>query len=532
MLADARNLARFTAGLGPYLREAPSLAASRRRIDEQLRQREARFLAVLERGVFARPESPYLWLFRQAGVAREDVVELVRREGLEPALGRLHDAGVRLSAAEFKGRVPLERGGRSRRVRHPDFDNPLLARAYVARTGGSRSAGTRAVVDLDLLAHDAAHHALSEAALDIGERPRAQWRPVPPAYAGLHIALRAARNGRLLTRWFAHHPVAWRAGSVRSALLTELVLRASRLHGRPIPRPEHVPLPEAATVALWLAECTRAGAPALLDAPVSSAVRVCLAAAERGLDVAGTAFRVGGEPLTLAKVRVISSAGARALPCYSLTELGNIGMPCTRPSALDEVHLLTDKIAVLQRERPVGTAGASVPALVVTTLLPASPKLMLNVDIDDYGVFAEGDCGCPLHALGLTLRLHGVRSHEKLTSEGMTFGGEGVLRLVDEVLPALFGGHAADYQLVEEEEGGLSRVTVVVSPRVGAVDEGAVATAVLEALAAHTAGWRMAAAQWRDGETLRVVRREPEATGAGKILPLHVPRATRRSTES
>ena len=45
---------------------------------------------------------------------------------------------------------------------------------------------------------------------------------------------------------------------------------------------------------------------------------------------------------------------------------------------------------------------------------------------------------------------------------------------------------------------------------------------VLRALAAHDRGSRMMAGLWRDGGTLRVVRREPYATSGGKILALHV----------
>jgi hypothetical protein len=339
----------------------------------------------------------------------------------------------------------------------------------------------------------------------------------------MNIALRACKMGHPLERWFSHSRFPIRPDGAKYALLTGYVLLVSRLLGNPVPMPEHVPLSEVGRVAEWLAGKVRAGTPALFDCPATSAVRVCLAARERGLDLRGTLFRVGGEPYTPEKAKVVEEAGCTGVVRYSLTELGNIGMPCANPVAPDSVHLLTDKIAVLPRAVRVGADGASAPTLVVTTLLHASPKLMLNVDIDDYGVLEERDCGCPLYELGLRLQLHSIRSHEKLTSEGMTFGGDRVLRLIDEILPARFGGYAADYQLVEVEERGLPRVEVVVSPRVGPIDEGDVAAAVLAELGSHNAAWRIAAEQWRQGGTLRVVRREPHETGAGKILPLHVP---------
>jgi hypothetical protein len=96
------------------------------------------------------------------------------------------------------------------------------------------------------------------------------------------------------------------------------------------------------------------------------------------------------------------------------------------------------------------------------------------------------------------------------------------LRLIEEVLPARFGGGPIDYQLVEDEEDGLPKVSVVVAPGVGPVDEDEVVRTVLEGLAAEASQKRMMAEIWRDGQTVRVLRRAPYATGAGKVQPLHV----------
>jgi hypothetical protein len=92
------------------------------------------------------------------------------------------------------------------------------------------------------------------------------------------------------------------------------------------------------------------------------------------------------------------------------------------------------------------------------------------------------------------------------------------------LLPARFGGHATDYQFVEEERNGLPIVSLVVSERVGEVNASEVQTTVLNALADHNLGYKMMAVLWRDGQTLRVVRRHPYATNGGKILALHVAR--------
>jgi hypothetical protein len=516
LLANTRMYARFAGELRGFLRERLAPDQWMPLIQAQLRNRAEVFLAVLERSVFARPQSPYRRLCEHAGIEFGDVARLVRRDGIEAALGRLYEAGVYLKPEEFKGRAPIERPGLQLHARSEDFDNPLLAPAFATRTGGSRGASTRIIVDLDLLAHDAAHNALSEQILGLIDRPRAQWRPAPPASAAMSIALRSSKIGRPLERWFSQNRLALKPEDLRYALFTHYVVAASRRHGIPVPAPEYVPVPEVARIAQWLADRVRLGTPALFDCPASSAVRVCLAALELGLDISDTALRVGGEPFTPAKAEILDRAGCRAVVRYSLTELGHVGMPCTNPAALDAVHLLTDKVAVIQRNEP--NAGS----LLVTSLLPSSPKLMLNVDVGDYGVLEDRDCGCPVRALGLGPTLHGVRSREKLTSEGMTFGGEGLLELVETILPRRFGGHATDYQLVEEEEAGLTRVSVVVSPRVGPLDEQEVASVVLDSLGLRHATWKMAAELWRQGQTLRVVRREPYATSAAKILPLYV----------
>jgi hypothetical protein len=57
------------------------------------------------------------------------------------------------------------------------------------------------------------------------------------------------------------------------------------------------------------------------------------------------------------------------------------------------------------------------------------------------------------------------------------------------------------------------------------VDEAAVANTVLEALGSGPGYRDMMATLWRDGDTLRVERREPHETGQAKILPLHVVRS-------
>ena len=101
------------------------------------------------------------------------------------------------------------------------------------------------------------------------------------------------------------------------------------------------------------------------------------------------------------------------------------------------------------------------------------------------------------------------------------FMGSMLHEVLEETLPSRFGGSPLDYQLVEEEEDGITRVSVLVSPHIGPVDEDAVTETVLESLGFDV--WsRRQADLWRQNNTLRVKRREPYTTQAGKTLPLHV----------
>jgi hypothetical protein len=98
-----------------------------------------------------------------------------------------------------------------------------------------------------------------------------------------------------------------------------------------------------------------------------------------------------------------------------------------------------------------------------------------------------------------------VTSYEKLTDEGMTYDATALVDLVEAALPARFGGGPADYQVLEEEDAdGLTRLTLIVSPRLGPLDE--------------------AALLWGQAGLLRVRREEPRPTLRGKVLPFQVDR--------
>ena len=73
---------------------------------------------------------------------------------------------------------------------------------YWAKTGGSTGARRRVPLDLDLLEHDAAHEAMFRSAFGLWERPLALVRVKPPSTSGINNALRQAKIGCRVDKWF------------------------------------------------------------------------------------------------------------------------------------------------------------------------------------------------------------------------------------------------------------------------------------------------------------------------------------------
>jgi hypothetical protein len=521
VLAELRPTARYLRHLRSFLREQPPPQELPLMLERELARREQNLLRILERGIFARPQSVYARLLRHAGVEQGDLAAMVEADGVEGALARLYREGVYVRVEEFKGERPIVRPGLEIPVEEADFDNPLLAHHYEARSAGSRSAGRRVVVDLDLLAHESAYKWIFLTNHGLTERPHAVWFPPPPGAAGLKCVLYAACLGRPAARWFTQVPPDFGTGSSKYRLFTTATVLASRLAGRPIPRPVYTPREDAGEVVAWLAAKRAEGTPAVVSTNPSVAARASAVAIESGLDISGTVFQLGGEPLTEAKAQLIAASGSDAVPVYAMAELGVIGIGCPYGRAVDDVHLFTDKVAVITAE--TSPHDRRIETLLLTSLLPVCPKLMLNVDTGDQGLLETRDCRCGFGAIGLTRRLSGIRSYDKLTSEGATFLSSDLLTLVEETLPARFGGGPTDYQLVENEVDGRTQVSIVVSPRVGEIDPAEVVKAVFAAFDASDRTRQMSRL-WREGRTLEVVRREPHAGATGKIQALHLSR--------
>jgi hypothetical protein len=161
-------------------------------------------------------------------------------------------------------------------------------------------------------------------------------------------------------------------------------------------------------------------------------------------------------------------------------------------------------------------------AFLFTSLLPSAPKILLNVESDDYGVIETRSCGCLFEQLGFTQHLYNIRSFTKLTGSGVTIIGSDFVRILEEVLPRKYGGAATDYQLLEEENsGGQTRLSLVISPTVGMLDEKAVIATVLGELGQAAPSGTVAARLWAQTEALQIKRMHPLSVGS-KVMTLHL----------
>jgi hypothetical protein len=307
-------------------------------------------------------------------------------------------------------------------------------------------------------------------------------------------------------------------------LVARALATLSAASGYRMPRPRRADLGAPERMVAWIVRLLRAGqAPVLWTMP-SAATRVSIAAHRAGQSLHGATFLVAGEPITEARRHHIEEAGARLIVRYGTAELSGMAHSCAAAAVADDAHLMLDRFAVAQRSRAASDGGPIVPATLFTALSLTTSTISLNLETGDYAHLEDRDCGCPLGALGLRTHLLEIRSFEKLTGEGVTFARSALQRILEEILPARFGGSAIDYQLAEEEgPDGATVLVLRVSPGLGALDDDAVREALFDELAGGSPLDRYQVGLWRNTGAVQVRREAPRATQAGKVLPFQLP---------
>ena len=522
-LADLTAAGRFARELPVFLRQRISPAPAKALLDERLARRADDFLALVDAAVFGRPDNPYRRLLAQAGCERGDLERLVRRDGLEPALQALARQGVYLTVDEMKGRRPVVRGSLTLDVSPESLRNPFATPHFVHYRSGSSDGLPRrapAPVDFAHLRDRLVNHCLTlHARGGIGWQ-HAYW-DVPGSMVMTYLLENRAFD-RAAVRWFTQVDLAATGLHPRYRWSARLMRAECALFGVRLPRPQYAPLDEPTPILAWLDRTLRDRQTPHLKTYASSAVLLSQAAEAAGLDLTGVQFTVSGEPVTPARLAAIRRSGATAVQRAGSSDLGPLGYGCLTSATAGDLHHFRDMHAVIQPGVDDCPAGLRPRTLLFTALRAVSRSVFLNVSIGDQAEVVDTDCGCPLFGLGWRTRLRGLRSDEKLTTGGMSFLDVDAVQALEEALPSRFGGGPTDYQLVESEgEDGEPSVRLLVHPRLGALDEAAVADVFLDVIGAGSGVERVMALQWRQGRSLTVERRAPFVTAVGKIQHLH-----------
>jgi hypothetical protein len=515
-LSDAAAAASLCVGLPGYLRQQVDVETARREVAGRLAARPSLLLAAIQRQA-ARP-GPYARLLRHAGLTFGDAERLIAQEGVEGALRAIAQAGVYLSLDELRGRRDVVRGSLRFRCSLRDL-RPGRRAGLVLQSSGTRGHGTEAGVGLASVREQVANLRLALAARGDTGWSRALW--AVPGSVALVVLLYFAALGPDSPRWFTPIDPATPGLHPRYRWSARLLTVAGRLLGRSLPAPVSVSLQHPRAVLDWALGVRQQGATPLVWTFCSPAVRLARAAESAGLALRGVEIMVGGEPYTAARRDTIRASGATVFPQYASMEAGFLAFGCLQPEAVDDMHLMSDLHAVIPTAGGDGPTGLLPGTLLVTALSPRPRFGLLNAALGDAAALSARACGCPLERVGWATHLAEVRALQKVTVGGLTLLDADLLRVLEQDLPARFGGGPTDYQLVETEAAdGQAVLRLLVDPRLPRVDERALVEQFYALIGPGSGVERLVALQWRQGDWLRVERRTPLSTPAGKVVHL------------
>jgi hypothetical protein len=81
------------------------------------------------------------------------------------------------------------------------------------------------------------------------------------------------------------------------------------------------------------------------------------------------------------------------------------------------MHIPQSTLTFVENPRTLDCGGPPIHPLILTTLHPAAPRFLFNVENGDYATMITRDCGCPLEKV-IHAAYPTVRSFEKMTGEG------------------------------------------------------------------------------------------------------------------
>lgn len=522
MVSMAENIytayLRFLCNLPAFLKRRVSVLQARQEIEKRLHCREDNFLSLIKLNIYRNSRSPYLPLLKAAACTYGDLEHEVKDKGLEAVLQQLQREGVWISLEEFKGRQPIHRGHVELPVSPDDFDRPHQTAGLRVTSGGTSGRSTGMKLDLQFAAARTAYDSVMLHMLGVHDAPIILWYPILPASTGIGNNLRYIKAGHPPTHWFNMVTYGQSRFNCETRLATNGIVWVSRLAGHAIPRPEDAPLDEVGRIADQIAKLLKNKRRCVFQSYVSQALRISKAVQERTGNMRGLTLIVGSEPLTKAKRREIASTGANLYPRYFATEFGSIGMGCGNPETIDDIHLMSDMLAMIQ---PSSVESGQAGPLFFTSLTPVMPKILLNVQIGDMAVVNTKSCGCDFGKLGFATHLSRIRSYARVTSQGMAIPQAMLEEIVDEQLTMKHGGTSLDYQWVEKEDAcGRTSLQLKISPDVGPIDEKCIIQDILDGVRKKGKGEYMMAEIWSRSDAISICRETPQTTRRGKINPV------------
>src|SRR5574341_112893 len=166
-LVNVKRTLGLTFALPNFFRSRFTVAQAEDEIKRLLDTRVERFLDLARLRIFARPDSPYLRLFKHAGCEFADLRGAVYRNGLEGTFAKLAGEGVYFTSDEFKGKAEVVRGGESFSVSPRDFNRPNAAAGLITQSSGTRNQPVETFSSLDFRAVDSIGQAIFYAANDL-----------------------------------------------------------------------------------------------------------------------------------------------------------------------------------------------------------------------------------------------------------------------------------------------------------------------------------------------------------------------------
>ena len=526
-----RRTAGLIGSLPGFFRATITGNQAREQIRRLLDNRNEAFLGLIRHRVYANPTSPYLRLLKFVGCEFADLRSHVLREGLERTLEQLAAEGAYLTSDEYKGKKAVVRGSLSFEVSPGDFEISASMPGFLVESSGTTNRPVQTSTSLEWMALRSLATAVFSSAHNLFAYSQALYDAILPASSVTHLLMNA-KLGAKTDRWFARVvPVNNRVDGWYHYLATYSIVRMGQCFGPGFPKPEFIESEETDRIVQWILQQNRLGKNCYIITVASSAARIARTAKEMGVSLKGTKFNVAGEPFTETKEGVIKQVDAVTTSRYSYGGGIPVGLGCAEPAYRDEVHVNQHLLAVISHPKPIcNNATPPINPLLLTTLHPAAPRLLLNVQNGDYVTFEDRQCHCELQKVGLTRHLYNVRSYEKFTSEGMNYFYGDLFDFIERTLPSEFGGGPGDYQLIEEEDsGGQSRLTLVIHPSVGNLDERRVLVRLRNAFSKGSRDNRFMTGIWESAGTFRIKRAIPHSSNRGKVLPLHISMVSNRS---